>query len=331
MVRLIDGYILLWHQGPTPLAFGGERLKVLIVGLGSIGKRYADILLEMGHEVYGDDVVNGRIPEKVIEYRGSIQEELEAVFICTPPSNHMLQALKWYDKHLFIEKPLATSIEDVEDVEKDLDRNKVNMVSCQMRYDYLIKMAYGHLFVKETIGKLLCVKTDFGYYLPYWRPGRGVKVDELPGVVLDCIHEIDLLIWMHGNPVEGSIKAQVDLDKLLNTVSRVDAFMRFGDQNEPLMANIHMDYHRRRKKRVIEWVGSKGTITYTASRSLRHPSEVNFLSINEQHYFDRFSHSDPYRAQVEGFFKAIEYKTTSPNPIDKAKDVLRVALEIQGG
>ena len=307
-------------------------MKVLVIGLGSIGKRYADILLKMGHEVYGDDVKQDMIPNEVKKYYGFESEQIEAVFICTPPSDHMVQVLKWSDKHLFIEKPVATDLSDVEDIEKDISKDKVNMVSCNMRYDPLIKKAYEELFMKETIGKILCVKTDFGYYLPDWRPGINLKDVEVPGIVLDSIHEIDLLMWMHGDPIATSrYQVRRSSRNAYGYPAVADILMVFGDKENPVLANIHMDYYRRKKKRVIEWIGDKGTITYVANRSLKNPNEANYLSINDRHHMNFYEHNEPYEAQVRDFFKAIKYNTTSPNPIDEAKDVLKVALEIQGG
>ncbi len=81
---------------------------------------------------------------------------------------------------------------------------------------------------------------------------------------------------------------------------------------------------------MIEWIGTEGTITYIGNRSLKTPNDANSLFVNNKHHSGFYDHDEPYREQVKAFFKAIEYNTDSPNPISDAKDVLKVALEIQG-
>ena len=98
-------------------------MKILIVGVGSIGERHArcfsniqgvdvgicDLDIELGKEVgekYGIKEIGIRVDEMEIT-------SFDAGVICTPANSHIpiSRILASNDLHLLIEKPLSTSIE----------------------------------------------------------------------------------------------------------------------------------------------------------------------------------------------------------------------------
>ena len=167
-------------------------MKVLVIGCGSIGKRHISNLSEMGHTVYVYDLIK----EKMQGYPRWTIQGIDAVFICTPTSTHAELIDFWKDKYLFVEKPLTSDRKDLEKI-SEIPIPKTNMVACNMRFESLVKKAK-EILVEGIIGELVSVKVDFGYYLPFWRPDIDHKLIEHPGVIFDCFHDLDLLLWLHG-------------------------------------------------------------------------------------------------------------------------------------
>ena len=95
--------------------------KLLVIGLGSIGRRHAKIFRNLGHEIYGVDSRNDRVKqaEQEIDIKltsSNLDEmlknyEFDASLICTPPNSHTEIALKLAKKsiNIFVEKPLANN------------------------------------------------------------------------------------------------------------------------------------------------------------------------------------------------------------------------------
>jgi len=95
-------------------------VKILIVGLGSIGQRHLQNLLAMGY----DDVVLCRtgystLKNELLDHYSvvrSIDEALahnpEVAFVCTPTAVHLRAALPLLQSgcHLFIEKPVSHNL-----------------------------------------------------------------------------------------------------------------------------------------------------------------------------------------------------------------------------
>ena len=79
-----------------------ENLKLLVVGIGSIGRRHSDVLYTLG---YRDITIWDPIPERAKEHAAKypgmktvdtfeegLQQKPDAVFICSPTALHIPQA-----------------------------------------------------------------------------------------------------------------------------------------------------------------------------------------------------------------------------------------------
>ena len=111
-------------------------MKILIVGVGSIGERHArcfskiqgvdvgicDLDIELANEVggrYGIKEIGRGIDEMEIS-------SFDAGVVCSPANSHIpiSRILSSYDLHLLIEKPLSTSIDGVEDLIEISEKNQ---------------------------------------------------------------------------------------------------------------------------------------------------------------------------------------------------------------
>ena len=195
---------------------------VAVLGCGSIGNRHLRNLSALGCTGLvafdPDPQVGATVArESGIPVTSSIDEVWEwshAIALIAAPTNHHIElalAAAQTGCHLFIEKPLSHTLENLSPIVEEVERRGlVSMVGCNMRFHP------GPSQVKwwlndGIIGKIMSARIQTGSYLPGWRPQQDYRTSysasqEWGGAVLDCIHEIDLALWLLG---DGTVTAAV--------------------------------------------------------------------------------------------------------------------------
>jgi predicted dehydrogenase len=183
-------------------------MNVAVLGLGSAGARHARNLLELGHEVVGFDPAPAPTPvgvRRVDSLEGAIAAA-EAVVVASPSSLHAPQAVAALDagRHVLVEKPLAMTVAEAEQVVVTAERAKVVCgVAMNLRFHPGV-LALRRLLDEGALGTILLVQASFGYDLRLWRPdsdyrrGYSARADLGGGIVFDAIHELDYLLWLLG-------------------------------------------------------------------------------------------------------------------------------------
>ncbi len=154
-------------------------LKILVVGLGSMGKRRIRNLLKLGFkDIIGFDVTISRRTETGKKFpiliESSINDALKhkpnVMIISTPPDKH-LNYVKIAVKNnidFFTEVNLIS-----EHVKKIIQLTQKTSLICSpsftMHFHPLIK-ELKKLLQKNTIGKILIIQHHSGHYLPNWHP-----------------------------------------------------------------------------------------------------------------------------------------------------------------
>ena len=150
-------------------------IRLLLVGCGSIGKRHAQVLTELGiTKLTACDpseeqcrTMRELLPqvETVNDYDAALATgQFDAVFILTPTAMHISMAEKALKAgcHVFIEKPLANSSEGVDQLKALAESvNRKVMVGFCFRYHEVLKMAKD-LLEKGTIGRLINIRALMG-------------------------------------------------------------------------------------------------------------------------------------------------------------------------
>jgi len=133
------------------------------------------------------------------------REDVEAVFIATTDDTHVdaALALKPFDKHLLVEKPLATSIADCDRLVNGYAsvKDKVHMVGLCMRYSNATRRVH-QIVSSGMIGEVLCadcidhVSVGGSYYFHHWMSRKKHVV----GLLLQkgC-HSLDFISWIIGS------------------------------------------------------------------------------------------------------------------------------------
>lgn len=196
-------------------------IQFAIVGCGHIAKKHVEAIQKApGAELVAVcDTNPQRLQEYVTEYgvKGytdlaeMLQDDaIDVVNICTPSGYHASLAVQAADagKHLIVEKPIALTLEDADAIIDACNRNGVKLsVVHPNRFRPAIKV------LKQAMEEGRFGKLSHANATVRWNrnqeyfdkdPWRGTKA--LDGGVLmnQAIHNLDLMLWMMGDPEEVS-------------------------------------------------------------------------------------------------------------------------------
>ena len=265
-------------------------MKILIVGLGGIGQRHLrniQALLGEEAEIRAVDM-RQTIPvltdQLTVEAEATLEEKYnlhiypelkpgllwkpEVVFVCNPTSLHVPTALQAARAgcHLFIEKPLSHSLEQVQElIDLVESREQMAVVGYQMRFHPCLQRLFT-LINEKRVGRILSVRAEVGDYLPGWHPYEDYRQLYASrrnlggGVILTQIHEMDYLYRLFGLP--GSIYALGGhLSRLeVDVEDSVDILMTFSVDGHSIPVSLHEDYVQRPPSRGCAVIGDTGKI-----------------------------------------------------------------------
>ncbi|HSJ66929.1 MAG TPA: Gfo/Idh/MocA family oxidoreductase [Anditalea sp.] len=155
-----------------------NKIKVAIVGTGFIGPAHieairripnveVDALCEVTLELAKEKAILLGIPNAYTFEEMLKQEEIDVVHICTPNFLHFPQAKAVLEagKHVICEKPLATKIEEAEELVKlAKEKGLVNAVHFNLRYYPMVRQ----MKTLREKGELGDIYTVMGSYLQDW-------------------------------------------------------------------------------------------------------------------------------------------------------------------
>lgn len=244
-------------------------MRFAVLGQGSIGRRHARNLLDLGHEVVAWDPA--AVPAEGATVADTLEgalEHAEAAIVASPSSEHAAQALLALEHtcHVLIEKPLALSPADVDPIAAAADdKNLVLGVAMNLRFHPAV-IAVREALVSGALGRPLVARAWFGSWLPGWRPGTDYRASysarrELGGgVLLDAVHEIDYLTWILGpvRSVAADLARVSDLELDVEDVATLELEFQSGAR-----AVLSMDYLDRTYDRGCRIVGESGTAAWS--------------------------------------------------------------------
>jgi predicted dehydrogenase len=311
--------------------------RVLIVGLGSIGKRH----LRLARELLPNAdirVLRHQASNEVYEYSNgsfcSIEEAIafapEIAVIASPATFHIAtaQALAEVGVHLLVEKPLSASLSGVPYLLETCQKQSVILLTGYNLRFLPSLQRYRDLLGERVIGKVLSVRCEIGQYLPSWRPDfdyrRGVSARKEMGggVLLELSHEIDYLRWIFGEVdwVKATISRQSSLEiDVEDTVHMSLGFSPVEDASNKLIGTVNLDFIRHDTTRLCTAIGEKGSLRWNGLTG-----EVLFYGAGEKEWRLIFSHQhqrdDSYKAEWENFIECVkEHKTPIISGVDGLK------------
>ncbi len=295
-------------------------MKILIAGLGSIGRRHLRNLLALGYRdillyrtrqsTLPDDELAQFPVETSLE--SALAQQPDAVIVSNPTALHLQVALPAVKTgcHLLMEKPIAekkdTAVDAFQTAVAEAGRHV--LVGFQLRYHPVLGQIK-QLIKSGELGKPYSFRAHWGEYLPGWHPwedyrkGYAARKDLGGGVVNTLCHPLDYVRWLFGevnalSAVTGHI-SNLELD--VEDVAEV--LMEFENG---CLGSIHLDYFQRPPAHWLEVNCEKGHIHWDNASG---GAEIFKVDTNQWKTFEPpagFERNDLFLDEMRHFVNIIE-------------------------
>lgn len=308
-------------------------MKILVAGLGSIGKRHIKNLLFLGVEdiiIYRRQNVKDEESDFPIftDLDEALAQKPEAILICNPTTLHIPIAIKAAKAgvNIFMEKPLSSGLEGIDELIKIIREKKiVSMVGYQFRFHPALQK------IKELIGcgilgRIIFGRAEVGQYMPDWHPDEDYHKSyagrkELGGgAILTLIHELDYLTWLLGEPESVSCVAGQYSDLDVDTEDLAEIIINY---KKNIIGQCHLDYIQKSPSRWLKIIGEKGEIFWDYFEN-----EVRlFDGAWKIIYSDKeFKRNDMFLKEMKYFLKCVKEEAASIVDIEADLPVFKLAL-----
>jgi len=316
-------------------------MRAVIAGLGSIGQRHLKNLRRIApeaairvwhqHSRPGDRTDPVEADRVVYTLDEALDPLPDFVVIANPAPMHIETARQFaeQDVDLLIEKPLAASMDGVENLLTLCDeRGLICMVAYVFRFYDPLRLAKA-VIAGGQIGRVLAFNAEVGQYLPDWRPGRDYRETvsarrELGGgAVLELSHEIDLARWLVGKV--KTVGAQMGKLSDLEIDVEDTAEITLGFENGAI-GRVHVDMVQRSPVRGLRIVGTEGTLTWDwQSHRVQVYTEESEMW-RDLHPAVEMDRNEMYVTELEHFLDCVAHRTEPVIGGEDGRRVLEIAL-----
>jgi predicted dehydrogenase len=259
------------------------KARILIVGVGSIGKRHLQNLWKLG---FRDIALCDTSREKLAAARrlGHFRayrnmrialktEKPFAVFVCNPTHLHVPSATLSLQSgaHVFIEKPISHTLKGVDELARAAEKRKrMVMVACNFRFQNGFRRLE-KLVRQKRFGAPLVARVAIGYFLPAARKGVAYKSIYAArkgegGVALDSgSHALDYLTALFGKAA-SSVALKGELHPL--GIQSEEAAALMIRHRSGVLSSITLDYVSRKPTHRIEIVTDKGVLALDVKKDI---------------------------------------------------------------
>lgn len=180
------------------------------------------------------------------------------------------------------------------------------------------------------LGKIYGIGHELGYYLPYWRPTQdyrknyAAKKSTGGGIILDDIHEFDLLFWLNdfNKVTESKIIFNHASDLEIETEDQAAAIFLFSNK---VLGTVQSDYLQKNYTRKCKVVGERGELEWDFKENkvlLKTKDNIKMLF-----KVDNFDFNKTYTKEIKYFFDCVKNKRNTYNSIEIAGGLLNYCLK----
>jgi len=314
-----------------------SSIRILILGLGSIGRRHGRNFASLGCEIIGFDPNPERCEEFIQEIPTAqtycdFEEALtsQAVFavIASPNKFHVEQAMRCakVDMHMLIEKPLANENQGLDALEAEISkRNLLVHVGSNWKFHPSVKL-FHDLISQGKIGKILAVQAIGGQYLPDWHPWEDYRLmyssrKELGGGVLHDCHDLDYLSWCLGDI--KSVACRIANTGMLE-IDTSDLLTMMIEFENGCVGTVQIDYLQRPNSRRVHVTGSEGTLIWDFIKGV-----VEHYSVQDKQWHmhpvpENYDINQMYIDQSNHYLDCIRQGTPTLTPLSHARHVVDI-------
>jgi predicted dehydrogenase len=274
-------------------------MKILIAGLGSIGRRHFRNLVALGQQdlvlyrsnkaTLPDDELAG-YPVETDLAQALKKHHPAAVIISNPTALHIQVAIPCAEAGcaILLEKPIAENLARVEELRQAAQRSGSKiLVGFQFRYHPTLNKAR-ELIAAGAIGKVLTAHAHWGEYLPNWHPWEdyrqsyAARADLGGGVILTLTHPLDYFRYLLGE-VEAlwSFNGSISPLQLTGVEDVAEIGLKFASG---AIGGVHVNYFQRPAVHRLEIAGTGGTLRWDNADGVLHHTRMpdEFGIINAQ-------------------------------------------------
>ena len=300
-----------------------ERLKVAVIGVGHLGQHHARIYASLKNDVELVGIVDvdrsraksiGRKTrsEWFTDYRDLFDKQLDAVAIAVPTQEHFRVATDFIKQgvHVFIEKPIATSLEEADQL---IELAEKHAVSIQVGHVERFNPAI--LKLMQIIDKPKFIEV---HRLAPYNP-RGTDVS----VVLDLmIHDLDIVSFLVNKPISRIDAIGVEVLTPQEDIANVR--ITFEDGCVANISTSRISLKEMRKIRIFQ------PYTYI---SLDYRNQEGVIYFKRDDRIDRevldLKKGEPLKLEIQSFVESIVCNKPPRVSAQQGRDVLAVAIEIE--
>lgn len=314
--------------------------RVLIVGLGSIGKRHLRLARELlphaDIRVLRHQVIDS-VPEHAngcfSKFEDAIAFAPQLAVISSPATFHLDSALPLTRAgvHLLVEKPLSATLDGLPMLLETCQSQKtVLLTGYNLRFLPSLRQ-FKELINGELIGRVLSMRCEIGQYLPSWRPDADYRQcvsarRELGGgALLELSHELDYLRWIFGEVewVKATLSRQSGLAIDVEDTAHLILGFAPTANGRQLVGAVNMDFVRHDTTRLCTVIGEKGSLRWNGLTGVVDLFEEGAKGWRELFHLPH-QRDDSYLAEWQHFLGCISEQTPASIPGEDGMAVLRI-------
>lgn len=261
-----------------------KKYRFALIGCGRISAKHVDALINISDrasltaicdkaiglaESKKQDYINagGAMGINVYtDYRELLEkEEFDVAVITTISGKHAEISLDCLNraKHVIVEKPMALSIKDADEMIATAERNHVELCVChQNRFSRSVR-ALRNAIDEGRFGRIfngtarILWNRDNDYYRQ--APWRGTWEMDGGTLMNQCIHDIDLLLWSMGDEVDTVFSMCNNFNHDIETEDYGSLLLRFKNGSIGIIEGTVCVYPRNLEE-TLSIFGDKGTV-----------------------------------------------------------------------
>lgn len=318
--------------------------KILIAGLGSIGRRHLRNLRSLGHTNFVlyrshhstlPDAELADIPTET-DLQAALAHQPAAVIVANPTALHLPVAIAAAQSgcHLFLEKSISHDLDGLDKLSTLIEQHQLKvLVGFQFRFHPGLQ-AVKQLLQSGAIGTPVYAHAHWGEYLPGWHPwedyrsGYSARSDLGGGVILTLCHPLDYLRWLLGEvkTVSATVGRRSHLE--LDVEDMADITLEFDGG---AIATVHLDYIQQPPTHTLHITGQQGSLRWDNADGAVHWYEAkqgNWQSIPLDPKFERNS---MFLAEMQHFLDCLAGKAEPLVTLEDGVKGLAIALAAKTG
>lgn len=291
------------------------KRRLLVVGLGSIGRRHARLLQSRGDcelaycepadAMYDLAVAEaGRAP-RFHDVDAAFDWQPQAVVIATPHDLHRAQTVAALARgiHVLCEKPMSANLTDARAMRDAAQASDAVLCIGFMLQFHPVMQRLKQLIDHGGLGRLLGIRYLVGSYVTL-RNSRSRYQADLPGALLmDYAHQPDIVHWLTGLRPDGVYLAGIQGGDLPLS-SNPNLLSMVCDYAEPLLATIDLNYVQHPMRHECEWIGEKAWVRADMMEAKLWIGRHTDDSVTVETFLTE--RDDLYRAEHQAFFDATD-------------------------